>query len=81
LKPKAGVEVAGLPKVLLNMPPDVDVLVPNPPPNAPKAIVKKIATIKLCTYRLTSGRRPVVKTIAKSLSQHDEKHVVPYLVG
>jgi hypothetical protein len=26
---------------------------------------------------LTSGRRPVVKIIAKSLSQHDEKHVVP----
>jgi hypothetical protein len=24
-----------------------------------------------------SGRRPVVKTIAESLSQHDEKHVVP----
>jgi hypothetical protein len=26
---------------------------------------------------LTSGRRLVVKIIAKSLSQHDEKHVVP----
>jgi hypothetical protein len=26
---------------------------------------------------LTAGRRPVVKIIAKSLSQHDEKHVVP----
>jgi hypothetical protein len=26
---------------------------------------------------LTSGRRPVVKIIAKSLSQYDEKHVVP----
>jgi hypothetical protein len=26
---------------------------------------------------LTSGRRPVVKTIAESLPQHDEKHVVP----
>jgi hypothetical protein len=26
---------------------------------------------------LTSGRRPVAKTIAESLSQHDEKHVVP----
>jgi hypothetical protein len=25
---------------------------------------------------LTSGRRPVVKIIAKSSSQHDEKHVV-----
>jgi hypothetical protein len=25
---------------------------------------------------LTSGRRPVVKIIAESLSQHDEKHVV-----
>jgi hypothetical protein len=24
-----------------------------------------------------SGRRPVVKIIAESLSQHDEKHVVP----
>jgi hypothetical protein len=24
-----------------------------------------------------SGRRPVVKIIAKSLSQHDKKHVVP----
>jgi hypothetical protein len=24
-----------------------------------------------------SGRRPVVKLIAKSLSQHDEEHVVP----
>jgi hypothetical protein len=26
---------------------------------------------------LTSGRRPVVKIIAESLSQHDEKYVVP----
>jgi hypothetical protein len=26
---------------------------------------------------LTSGRRPVVKIIAKYLSQHDKKHVVP----
>jgi hypothetical protein len=26
---------------------------------------------------LTSGRRPVEKIIAESLSQHDEKHVVP----
>jgi WD40 repeat protein len=26
---------------------------------------------------LTSGRRPVVKIIAESLSQHDEKRVVP----
>jgi hypothetical protein len=26
---------------------------------------------------LTSGRRPFVKIIAESLSQHDEKHVVP----
>jgi hypothetical protein len=26
---------------------------------------------------LTSGRRPLVKIIAESLSQHDEKHVVP----
>jgi hypothetical protein len=26
---------------------------------------------------LTSGRRPVVKLIVESLSQHDEKHVVP----
>jgi hypothetical protein len=26
---------------------------------------------------LTSGRQPVVKIIAESLSQHDEKHVVP----
>jgi hypothetical protein len=26
---------------------------------------------------LTSGRRPVVKINAESLSQHDEKHVVP----
>jgi hypothetical protein len=26
---------------------------------------------------LTSGRRPAVKIIAESLSQHDEKHVVP----
>jgi hypothetical protein len=26
---------------------------------------------------LTSGRRPVVKLHAESLSQHDEKHVVP----
>jgi hypothetical protein len=26
---------------------------------------------------LTSGRRPVVKIIAESLPQHDEKHVVP----
>jgi hypothetical protein len=26
---------------------------------------------------LTSGRRPIVKIIAESLSQHDEKHVIP----
>jgi hypothetical protein len=26
---------------------------------------------------LTSGRRPVVKIIAKYLSQHDKRHVVP----
>jgi hypothetical protein len=26
---------------------------------------------------LTSGRRPVVKIIAESLSQHDEKHDPP----
>jgi hypothetical protein len=26
---------------------------------------------------MTSGRRPVVKIIAESLSQHDENHVVP----
>jgi hypothetical protein len=26
---------------------------------------------------LTSGRRPVVKIIVESLSQHDEKNVVP----
>jgi hypothetical protein len=26
---------------------------------------------------LTSGMRPVVKITAESLSQHDEKHVVP----
>jgi hypothetical protein len=26
--------------------------------------------------RLTSGRQPIVKIIAESLSQHDEKHVV-----
>jgi hypothetical protein len=26
---------------------------------------------------LASGRRPIVKIIAESLSQHDEKHVVP----
>jgi hypothetical protein len=26
---------------------------------------------------LTSGRRPVVKIVAESLSQHDERHVVP----
>jgi hypothetical protein len=26
---------------------------------------------------LTSGRRPGVKKVAESLSQHDEKHVVP----
>jgi hypothetical protein len=31
---------------------------------------------------LTSGRRPVVKINAESLSQHDEKHVVPIpLIG
>jgi hypothetical protein len=30
---------------------------------------------------LTSGRRPVIKTIAESLSQHDEKHVVPTLLS
>jgi hypothetical protein len=24
-----------------------------------------------------SGRRPVVKIIAESLTQHDEKHVIP----
>jgi hypothetical protein len=28
-------------------------------------------------YLRTSGRWPVIKTIAESLSQHDEKHVVP----
>jgi hypothetical protein len=28
-----------------------------------------------------SGRRPVVKIIAESLSQHDEKHVVPTLLS
>jgi hypothetical protein len=27
--------------------------------------------------RVMSGRRPVVKIIAESLSQHDEKHAVP----
>jgi hypothetical protein len=27
--------------------------------------------------RLTSGRRPVVKIIAESLPQYDEKHIVP----
>jgi hypothetical protein len=26
---------------------------------------------------LTSGTRPIVKIIAESLSQHDEKHIVP----
>jgi hypothetical protein len=26
---------------------------------------------------LTSGRRPIVKIIGESLSQHEEKHVVP----
>jgi hypothetical protein len=26
---------------------------------------------------LTSGRQPVIKINAESLSQHDEKHVVP----
>jgi hypothetical protein len=30
---------------------------------------------------LTSGRPPVVKIIAESLSQHDEKHVVPTLLS
>jgi hypothetical protein len=30
---------------------------------------------------LTSGRRPVVKITAESLSQHDEKHVVPTPLG
>jgi hypothetical protein len=29
----------------------------------------------------TSGRRPVVKIIAESLSQHGEKHVVPTPLG
>jgi hypothetical protein len=28
-----------------------------------------------------SGRQPVVKIIAESLSQHDEKHVVPILLS
>jgi hypothetical protein len=30
---------------------------------------------------LTAGRRPVVKIIAESLSQHDEKHVPTPLSG
>jgi hypothetical protein len=30
---------------------------------------------------LTSGRRPVVKLIAESLSLHGEKHVVPTPLG
>jgi hypothetical protein len=30
---------------------------------------------------LTTGRRPVVKIIAESISQHDEKHVVPTLLS
>jgi hypothetical protein len=29
---------------------------------------------------LTSGRWPVVKIIDESISQHDEKHVIPHLV-
>jgi hypothetical protein len=29
------------------------------------------------SMRVASGRRPVVKIFAESLSQHDEKHVVP----
>jgi hypothetical protein len=34
--------------------------------------------IMLCSQGgLTSGRRPVVKTIAESLLLRDEKHVVP----
>jgi hypothetical protein len=30
---------------------------------------------------LMSARRPVVKIVAESLSQHDEKHVVPTLLS
>jgi hypothetical protein len=30
---------------------------------------------------LTSGKRPVVQIIAESLSQYDEKHVVPTLLS
>jgi hypothetical protein len=33
------------------------------------------------SFKLTSGRRPVVKIVVESLSQQYEKHVVSYLVG
>jgi hypothetical protein len=38
-------------------------------------------TLKCFQGGLKSGRRPVVKIIAKSLSQHDERHVVPNPLG
>jgi hypothetical protein len=36
-----------------------------------------IYIITLTDVKVTTGRRPVVKIIVESLSQHDEKHVVP----
>jgi hypothetical protein len=39
--------------------------------------IRNMQHIFLVDVRLTSGRRPVVKIIAESLSQHDENHVVP----
>jgi hypothetical protein len=37
----------------------------------------KYSAIAIFQGGLTSGKRPVVKIVAESLSQHDEKHVVP----
>jgi hypothetical protein len=41
--------------------------------------LQSLAPIPVIQYQggLTSGRRLVVKIVAKSLLQHDEKHVVP----
>jgi hypothetical protein len=40
-------------------------------------VTAAFAIVPTPVSRLTSGRRPVVKIIAESLSQHDEKQVVP----
>jgi hypothetical protein len=40
------------------------------------AVVSTHSSFKV-SFKLTSGRLPDVKIVAESLSQHDEKHVVP----